>query len=347
MIEANNLHKQFGSFHAVRGISLQVDAGEVVALLGPNGAGKTTTVRMLGAILKPTRGSARVAGYDIVTHAREVRHVVGLLTEFPGLYTRMRPLEYLEFFGELQGLQARECRQRGEALMQQFGLWEAREKRLDSFSKGMKQKVALIRALIHDPPVRYLDEPTTAMDPHSARTVRDAIAELRAARRTILLTTHNLTEAEDLADRIIIVRNGSVVAEGTRDQLDRQLLGEPIWELRFSQAGAGVEQAARVLQGIAVVEEQGDDWLRYRSAEAHLVNPRVLARLAEHQIGVVSLSALPRRLEDVYLRIIGDKSERGVWNAEVPEFQAEYDSAHTSLPTNLPSQPTSPTRGPS
>lgn len=347
MIEANNLHKQFGSFHAVRGMSFQIDAGEVVALLGPNGAGKTTTVRMLGAILKPTRGSARVAGYDIVTHAREVRHVVGLLTEFPGLYTRMRPLEYLEFFGELQGLQARECRQRGQALMQQFGLWEARDKRLDSFSKGMKQKVALIRALIHDPPVLYLDEPTTAMDPHSARTVRDAIAELRAARRTILLTTHNLTEAEDLADRIMIVRNGSVVAEGTRDQLDRQLLGDPIWELRLSQAGPGVEQAARVLHGLAAVEEQGDDWLRYRSAEAHLVNPRVLARLAEHQIGVVSLSALPRRLEDVYLRIIGDKSERGVWNAEAPEYQAEYDAAHTALPPNLPSQSTSSTRGPS
>jgi ABC-2 type transport system ATP-binding protein len=325
MIEASNLHKQFGSFHAVRGISLQVDPGEVVALLGPNGAGKTTTVRMLGAILKPSSGSARVAGYDITTHAREVRHVVGLLTEFPGLYTRMRPLEYLQFFGELQGMDGFMCRRRGEALMQQFGLWDARDKRLDSFSKGMKQKVALIRALIHDPPVLYLDEPTTAMDPHSARTVRDAIAELRAARRTILLTTHNLTEAEDLADRIVIVRNGSVVAEGTRDQLDRQLLGEPIWELQLGRNGPAVAEVARGLVDIVGVEEQGSDWLRYRTAHAAQINPRILTRLAELNMPVIALAALPRRLEDVYLRIVAEDGERGAWSETEPDRHSESD----------------------
>src|SRR5689334_20996797 len=121
MIEASTLHKVFGSFQAVSDISLAVAAGEVVALLGPNGAGKTTTVRMLGAILKPTRGSARVAGYDVVEQAREVRHVVGLLTEFPGLYMRMRPVEYLRFFGELQGMDAAACDRRSAALLEQFG----------------------------------------------------------------------------------------------------------------------------------------------------------------------------------------------------------------------------------
>ncbi len=316
MIEAINLHKNFGSFQAVRGLSLQVEAGEVVALLGPNGAGKTTTVRMLGAILKPSRGSARVAGYDVVTHAREVRHVVGLLTEFPGLYMRMRPMEYLQFFGELQGLDTRACRQRSEALMKQFGLWDAREKRLDSFSKGMKQKVALIRALIHDPPVLYLDEPTTAMDPHSARTVRDAIAELRAARRTILLTTHNLTEAEHLADRIIIVRNGTIIAEGTRPQLERQLLGQPIWELQIDTTTTPVASVLPIVQSLVPIEEHGDDWLRYRTDAAHQLNPQLLKRLAEQSMSVIALSALPRRLEDVYLRIINDPNERGVWNID-------------------------------
>jgi len=182
LIEADKLHKLFGAFTAVREVSLNVDDGEVVALLGPNGAGKTTTVRMLAAILKPTSGRALIAGYDVVEQAREARHVVGLLTEYPGLYNRMRPMEYLQFFGALQGMTAIESEKRGRLLLQQFGLWESREKRLDSYSKGMKQKVALIRALIHDPQVLFLDEPTTAMDPHSARTVRDAIAELRAAR---------------------------------------------------------------------------------------------------------------------------------------------------------------------
>jgi ABC-2 type transport system ATP-binding protein len=310
MIETINLQKTFGSFHAVRGIDLQVAAGEVVALLGPNGAGKTTTVRMLGAILKPSAGSARVAGLDVVADARRVRNVVGLLTEFPGLYLRMRPLEYLQFFGELQGMPAEICRSRSEQLLKQFGLWEAREKRIDSYSKGMKQKVALIRALIHDPPVLYLDEPTTAMDPHSARVVRDAIAELRAQRRTILLTTHNLTEAEYLADRIVIVRGGAILAEGTRAQLTRQLMGDPIWELHLDTQ---IARALPLLDGLIEMIDGGDTWLRYRSTNARALNPQLLARLLHAELPVVALAEVPQRLEDVYLSIIADESERGAW----------------------------------
>jgi ABC-2 type transport system ATP-binding protein len=314
MIEAINLHKVFGAFQAVRDISLHVAEGEVVALLGPNGAGKTTTVRMLGAILRPSGGSARIAGYDVVEQARTVRHVVGLLTEFPGLYHRMRPMEYLEFFGALQGMGAAECARRGRALMERFGLWEARHKRLDSYSKGMKQKIALIRALIHDPPVLFLDEPTTAMDPHSARTVRDAIAELRAAKRTILLTTHNLTEAEELADRIVVIKGGGIVAQGTREQLTRQLLGEPIWELRLANADAG---AARLLADLAHVEAAGDDWVQFRTADPHSLNPQIIARLVARGVPILSLAELPRRLEDVYLSIVDDDSAaEGVWSGE-------------------------------
>ncbi len=313
MIEAVQLHKAFGAFQAVREISLSVAEGEVVALLGPNGAGKTTTVRMLGAILKPSSGYARVAGYDVVEQAREVRHAVGLLTEFPGLYHRMRPLEYLAFFGALQGLPAAECAQRSAQLLKQFGLWEAREKRLDSYSKGMKQKVALIRALIHDPPVLFLDEPTTAMDPHSARTVRDAIGDLRAARRTILLTTHNLVEAETLADRIVVVRGGAIVAEGTRAQLTRQLLGEPIWELRLA---APSDQLPELLGDLVPIEAVGDDWLQYRCARPAEINPAIAGRLAARGLPLLALTELPRSLEDVYLTIVADeRAERGVWSA--------------------------------
>ncbi len=312
MIEADKLQKLFGAFTAVREISLNVADGEVVALLGPNGAGKTTTVRMLAAILKPTSGRALIAGYDVVEQAREARHVVGLLTEYPGLYNRMRPMEYLQFFGALQGMTAIESEQRGRLLLQQFGLWESREKRLDSYSKGMKQKVALIRALIHDPQVLFLDEPTTAMDPHSARTVRDAIAELRAARRTVLLTTHNLTEAEELADRIMVIRDGLVVAAGTRDQLTRQLLGEPIWELRLAGPAHDI---ARMLSEIVRIETSGANWVRYRCTDARAINPQIIARLAAHGAPVIALSELPRRLEDVYLSIVEEKNvDRGSWS---------------------------------
>jgi ABC-2 type transport system ATP-binding protein len=322
MIEAHDLHKTFGAFQAVRGVTLNVAPGEVVALLGPNGAGKTTTVRMLGAILRPSSGYARIGGYDVVTHAREVRHVVGLLTEFPGLYNRMRPHEYLAFFGQLQGMARADCERRAEALLKQFGLWEAREKRLDSYSKGMKQKTALIRALIHDPPVLYLDEPTTAMDPHSARVVRDAMMELRAARRTILLTTHNLTEAEELADRVAIIRGGQIVAEGTIAELTRRFMGDPLWELRLADEAAA-SRAVPVVAELASLEETSGDLVRYRSSDAAALNPRLIGRLAERGVPVVGLAEVPRRLEDVYLRIIaGEDVDRGDWTGDHPMTNA-------------------------
>jgi ABC-2 type transport system ATP-binding protein len=190
----------------------------------------------------------------------------------------------------------------------------------------MKQKIALIRALIHDPPVLFLDEPTTAMDPHSARTVRDAIADLRAARRTILLTTHNLTEAETLADRIAIVRGGRIVAEGTIAQLTRQLMGDPVWELRLAaRSNGGVPTAGEVgtyrlapmLDDLVRVEAAGDDWLRYRCVDPQHVNPQIIARLAAQRLPIVALTEVPRSLEDVYLSIVDDgRVERGAWNAD-------------------------------
>jgi ABC-2 type transport system ATP-binding protein len=303
MIEAYQLCKQFGNFHAVRSISLTIQPGEVLALLGPNGAGKTTTVRIFAAILKPTSGRVQVNGLDVVQDSRAVRSKVGLLTEYPGLYSRMNALEYLQFFGSLLGLDEMQSRQRAESLLYQFGLWEAREKRLDSYSKGMKQKIALVRALIHDPPVLFLDEPTTAMDPQSARTVRNAIGELRAADRTILLTTHNLTEAEELADRIAIIRNGRIVAEGTKTELMLQLMGDPIWELRLAEEV--LEQRAHALLGdLVTIEEVGADVVRYRCLDSRHINPQIIARLAQHNIALVSLAEVPRNLEDVYLKIV-------------------------------------------
>lgn len=305
MIEAHQLSKQFGNFHAVRSIDLEIRPGELLALLGPNGAGKTTTVRMLGAILKPSSGHARICGHDVVSEAQTVRGKVGLLTEYPGLYGRMPALEYLDFFGALLGLDAQTRTRRAELLLRQFGLWDARERKLDGYSKGMKQKIALVRALIHDPPVLFLDEPTTAMDPQSARTVRDAIGELRNADRAILLTTHNLTEAELLADRIAIIRAGQIIAQGTFEELTTQLLGDPIYELRLAPS----HPAASVLPLIADlvrVEEHDASVVRYRCPEPQALNPAILSRLAARGLPVMAMAELPRRLEDVYLRIVSE-----------------------------------------
>jgi len=274
-----------------------------LALLGPNGAGKTTTVRCLAAILRPSAGRARIAGHDTVRDAQTVRHHVGLLTEFPGLYRRMLPLDYLAFFGRLHDLPAKTIRRRSEQLMDRFGIVQARDQRLGDFSKGMQQKMALIRAMLHDPRVLFLDEPTSAMDPHSAKQVRDAIVELRSEGRTILLCTHNLVEAETLADRIAIIRQGRIVALGTASGLKRQLLGPPQMEVRLAQPLDGL--VARVSDLVDVVEE-GESWFRYHADEPWKRNPRLVQRLINAGGDVVSLSEVERQLETVYLRIVGD-----------------------------------------
>ncbi len=302
MIEAVGLTKQFGSFTAVREVNLFAPEGEVLALLGPNGAGKTTTIRMLSAILKPTRGYARVAGFDTVQHARQVRQMVGLLTEFPGLYLRMKGMEYLRFFGELQGMPPDLIRQRSEVLLKRFQLWEARDKQLGQYSKGMKQKLTLVRAMLHDPQVLFLDEPTSAMDPHSARLVRDAIADLRRDRRTIILCTHNLPEAEQLADRIAIISRGQIIAQGTKAELKQRLLGDPVMELRTAGPLNGLVPLLEAEQ--AHIVATGPTWVRYTVPHPEQFNPALLTRLARQNVPVITLSEVPRSLEEVYLRIV-------------------------------------------
>ncbi|MDX1524438.1 MAG: ABC transporter ATP-binding protein, partial [Anaerolineae bacterium] len=264
-------------------------------------AGKTTTVRMLGSILKPTSGYATIAGFDTVTQAKSVRRVIGLLTEFPGLYHRMTGSDYLTFFGELQGMPARAIAAQSERLLQRFELWEARGKQVGTYSKGMKQKLTLVRAMLHDPQVLFLDEPTSAMDPHSAKLVRDALVGLRDERRTIVICTHNLAEAEQLADRIAIVRRGQIIAQGTPQSLKAQLLGDPLLELRLAEPVNGL---AEDLADRVTVVGQGLDWIRYTVPNPDEVNPLLLNQLAKQNLPVITLSEVPRSLEEIYLRIV-------------------------------------------
>jgi len=301
VIETGDLTKRFNDFLAVDRVSLSVRPGEVLALLGPNGAGKTTTVRMLTSVLAPTAGWARVAGYDVVRQSEQVRASVGVLTEHHGLYVRMRGAEYLDFFGELYGLAPAVRRKRAAEMLERFGMAEAAGRRLGEYSKGMRQKLALIRAMLHDPPVLLLDEPTSAMDPQSAKLVRDSIAGLRDERRAIVVCTHNLFEAETLADRIAIIRRGQVIAQGSPAALKLELLGPPVMELRLAAALDGL---ADVLRDLIDVVGRGENWLRYRAPQPEQVNPAVLQRLADRRVPVVTLAELPRSLEDVYLQVV-------------------------------------------
>lgn len=308
MIEAHELTKEFEGFRAVDSVSLNIPPGNVLAVLGPNGAGKTTTVRMLTSILAPTSGTATVAGYNVVTQPEQVRASVGVLTEQHGLYERMKAIEYLDFFGRVYKLSAHDRRTRSLQLMERFDLIFALDKRLGDYSKGMKQKLALVRAMLHNPPVLLLDEPTSAMDPLSAKLVRDAIVELqRDEQRTFLITTHNLTEAQALANTIAIIRSGRLIAQGTMDELARQFVGEPLMELRVANSLNGLAQD---VADMVTVTDAGRDWMRFRVAEPTVTNPALLRRIAGLGIDVITLAPITRTLEDIYLQVV--KEDEGV-----------------------------------
>ena len=304
MITTENLGKNFDDFQAVHELNLHVPEGELLALLGPNGAGKTTTVRMLGAILKPTTGSAKVNGYDVVAQADMVRRSIGMLTEQPGLYLRMTGLEYLLFYGRLYGMTDSQIKERGLSLFDRFNMPNTAQRRLGEYSKGMRQKVGLIRSMLHQPAVLLLDEPTSAMDPHSAKLVRDAIRELRDGRRSVVLCTHNLAEAEALADRIAIIKQGRIVVAGKTTELKQQLLGQPRLEVRVDRPLNG---QVRELNNLVTVESVQENLIRYRTDQPDVTNPILVRRLNELGLGVITLKEVSQTLEEVYLRVVSDE----------------------------------------
>lgn len=302
MIVAEGLTKQFDDFLAVQGVNLNVPAGQVLALLGPNGAGKTTTVRMLTSILRPTHGTASVAGFDVVKDAQKVREVVGVLTEQHGLYGRMNADEYLEFFCKLYRMDAGAARRRIDQLLEEFGLADARRKRLGQYSKGMRQKLSLARALLHEPPVLLLDEPTSAMDPESAHMVREAIRGMRSHERAVILCTHNLVEAEELADQVAIIRSGRILRMGTLEGLKQELLGPLEYEALLSR-DASAWDPARLPEGAEFIRQTAR-MLRFRIQEPDRVNPLLLRCLLEQGLEVRSFEEVPRSLEEAYMRAV-------------------------------------------
>lgn len=306
MIIAEELTKKFDNFLAVDRVSLEVRPGQVLALLGQNGAGKTTTVRMLTSILTPSAGKASVCGYDVVHQADKVRASVGVLTEQHGLYGRMNAEEYLLFFASLFGLKSGDVASRISEYLERFGLSHSKKKRLGEFSKGMRQKLALIRAVIHDPPVLLLDEPTSAMDPESARLVRDSIQSLRTAGRTIFLCTHNLSEAEELADIVAIIRNGRIILSGDIEDVKRSLLGPEEYEARLA---SGSDSSVLDLPEGAELCERDETWLRFRIAQPETTIPVLLKSLLDAQLPVISFDKVPRSLEQAFLQAVVSPEE--------------------------------------
>ncbi len=301
MIITKNLSKNFKDVKAVNQVNLQVRAGEVLALLGPNGAGKTTTVRMLTTVLRPSSGTAHVAGYDVISDAGKVRSAVGVLTEDHGLYDRMCILEYLDFFGQIYGMPAKEREGRIHYLLDKFDLLDAVDRRIGQYSKGMRQKLSLARSLLHSPPVLLLDEPTSAMDPASARLVRNAIKSLRSEDRAIIVCTHNLAEAEELADKIAIIRYGKIIVSGTYEELKQQLLG--LGEYHIQLAENLGSRNLPLPSGIEITEK-GTDWFHYQVTDPKEINPLLIQNLVSAGFAVVRVEEIKRSLESVYLQAV-------------------------------------------
>ncbi|HEX3724217.1 MAG TPA: ABC transporter ATP-binding protein [Nitrolancea sp.] len=307
MIEATALSRRFDEFVAVDKLDLSVPDGTILALLGPNGAGKTTTVRMLAGLLAPSSGTASVAGCDIRSDPAGVRARIGLVTDVPGLYAQMTLPAYLEFFGQIYGLGGERLRKRVAELIDFFELTEHRRERMVGFSKGMKQKVALARALLHEPDVLFLDEPTSGLDPLAARAVRDLIVSLKHARRTIVLCTHDLGEAERLADEIAIIQHGRLVVHGSPSRLRLGASPDTLVRIELAQPCAGaIDVVARHPDLIAPVDSIVGDHavLSFRTRYPEAVNPEIISQLVTLGARIVAVNCETRSLEDVYSTMV-------------------------------------------
>ena len=299
MIRAEGLTRHFGDLLAIEELSFRVEEGEIFGLLGPNGAGKTTTVRLLTSLISPSRGRATVAGFDTVKEADQVRRNVGILTETPGLYGQLSAEENLRLFTELHELD--EPDEVIERYLKLVGLWERKEDIVDGFSKGMRQKLAIVRALIHEPKVVFLDEPTSALDPESARTVRDFIEKLREKGRTIVLCTHNLDEADKLCDRIAILRQ-RLLRVDEPEKLRQELYGSRVL-FRLDSVTQELVDKVEALDVVGRVERL-DNSMRISLKDPAVDNPIIVATLVQNGARVQFVEEEEHSLEEVYFSLL-------------------------------------------
>ena len=306
MIETQNLTKTFDKFTAVENLSLDVQAGEIFAFLGPNGAGKTTTMRMLACLVAPTNGSATVAGLRVGRDDDAIRATIGILTEAPGLYEKLNATQNLDFFARLYGLDARAREKQIKRYLEILGLWERRAEPVGGFSKGMKQKLSIARALLHEPQVVFLDEPTSALDPESAKVVRDFIAELKSEGRTIFLCTHNLDEADRLADHIGVMKTRLIQID-TPENLRRKLYGQRV----LFRVREITDAQMRALRELNFAQDilQNDNAYSIALTDPDNMTPLVVNALVRAEAAVLEVRQERASLEEVYLDLIGTEAQ--------------------------------------
>jgi ABC-2 type transport system ATP-binding protein len=307
MIDTKNLTRKFGNLTAVDNVTLHVEEGEVFGFLGPNGAGKTTTVRMLCCLIGKTSGEAQIGDYNIDTESNclKIRKMVGFLPENVGLYDSLSAYRNLDFYGQLYEVPEPKRRENIERLLTLLGIWERREDAVGTFSKGTKQKIAIARALIHDPQVLFLDEPTANLDPEASKTVRDFILELKKEKRTIFLNTHNLDEAERLCDRIAILKTKLIAVDSPKN-LERSLYNrKTIVHLdKVSNAVMATVEKVGAVKNIRT----SDNKLILDIDNPEQDNPTVVKAIVEAGGNIQYVTELRSTLEDVYLKLIREAS---------------------------------------
>jgi ABC-2 type transport system ATP-binding protein len=302
LIDAENLTKKFGELTAVDELTLHVEEGEIFGFLGPNGAGKTTTMRMLSCLISKTSGEARIAGYDVNDKADslKIRKIIGLLPENVGLYDDLTAYKNLDFYGKLYECSETQRKQNIEHFLKLLGLWDKREVVVGTFSKGMKQKLAIARALIHDPEILFLDEPTANLDPESSKIVRDFILDLKKEKRTIFLNTHNLDEAQRICDKIGIF-NTKLMAIGSPEELERSVWGNKT-VIQLEQINDKILNALNKLSLSNITSD--DNKLIIDVVNPEKTNPIIIDTIVGVGGRIQYVTSLSPTLEEAYLKIV-------------------------------------------
>jgi ABC-2 type transport system ATP-binding protein len=303
MIDAENLTKKFGGITAVDGLTFHVNEGEVFGFLGPNGAGKTTTVRILCCLISKTSGQARVGGYEIGNddlNSLKIRNIIGFLPDNVGLYEELSAYKNLDFYGKLYERTEQQRKESIERFLRLLGLWEKKDLPVGTFSKGMKQKIALARALVHEPKILFLDEPTVNLDPEAARTVRDFILELKKEKKTIFLNTHNLDEAQRICDKIGILKT-RLLTVGTPEQL-RELFWSSKTIIQLEKVNDFIVDAVKSQTSRNALIDGNRLIIDVASGEKE--NPKFIEAIVSAGGHIQYVSELSPSLEDIYLKVV-------------------------------------------
>ena len=306
ILEVHDIVKKYGDFTAVKGISFNIEEGEIFSLLGPNGAGKTTTISMLSTLYAPTSGEASIGGHSVTKEPMAVRNLIGVVPQELALYEDLSAQENLVFWGQMYGLSGKGLKLRVEEVLEQIGLTDKAKNRIKTYSGGMKRRVNIGVGLLHKPNLLFMDEPTVGIDPQSRRAILDTVKSLNEQGMTVLYTTHYMEEAEELSDRVGIIDHGELIALGTQAELNRQV-GENdtlILHIDESQNGESLAAAARTIRGVLKADIT-DHTIAVIAPEAEEIMAPVITRANELGIKIRSVDIKEPNLEAVFLSLTG------------------------------------------